>query len=495
MTAVKKVTKNSIYLIIANISNKLILFVLFMLMVRYLGETLFGKYSFAVTFVGLFAILSDLSMGNLISREVIKDKEHLSKYFFNVLIIKVVLSLIAFMMIAATINMTDYPWDTKLAVYILGIYVLFNTALISFITPIFRAFENMEYEAFTSISQNIVTLLLGALVIYLNLGFIPLMAVFTIGSLLGFALGTSLIIMRYRVKMTGLDLNFSIGFVRSLSPFALDAVMVTLYSSIDRLLLSVMKGDAEVGYYSGVRTLVCVFLILPGAFNGAIFPMMVRSFNKDPAIFRVLYKKSFKYLFMLALPIAVGTTILASGIVVLLLGQNFAASAIILQVLIWSLIFMFMNTVTGNVFCAIDKQMVGSLLAGALVVINLSLNLLLIPYIGGIGAAIAAVCTEGIGFAYAYYYFSKRLQIIPLQGAILKPCIASAIMGACVFMLMMAGVNVLLIIITGAIVYALAILLIKGLESDDIELIEQVIGKDNIKKIPFMTGALRDMAR
>ncbi|HEY3423043.1 MAG TPA: flippase [Methanocellaceae archaeon] len=490
-TTVQNVTKNSVYLMIANISNKLILFVLFILMMRYLGDMFYGKYSFAVTFVGLFAVLIDLGMGSLIIREVTKDKESLSKYFFNVLTIKAALSLIAYALIVAAINLAGYPQDTRLAVYILGVYIVFSTTMVSFINPIFRAFEHMEYEAFTSITQNVLTVILGALVMYFNMGFIALMMAFMIGSLAGFVLGTSIIFIRYKVKMTGFDPGFYRVFLKSLSPFALGAIMVPIYASVDKVLLSMMRGDAAVGVYAGVRTLVSVLLMISGTFNGATFPVMTKSYVTNMARFKVLYEKSFKYLFMVSLPIAVGTTILANNIAMLVLGDQFTGATVILQVVVWILIFSFLNNMTGNVFTAMNKQIIGSLIAGALVIVNVSMNLLLIPSLGGTGTAIAAVATEAVGFAFSYYYISRHLYRIPLAGVIAKPCVASAVMGACVFALNLAGVNLILNICAGIVIYALAILLIKGLANDDIALISQMIGKDRLKKIPFMAALSR----
>lgn len=497
-SSVHKITKNSFYLAIANISNKLILSILFMIMVRYLGDVFFGKYSFAITLVSLFAILSDLGMGTLISREITRDKESLSKYFVNVTAIKLAMSILSYALVVVAINSMDYPADTKLAVYILGIYALANATIISFINPIFRAFENMEYEALVGILQNVITFALGALVMYFNLGFTTLMAVFVAGSLIGLLSGVLIVFKKYTIRGTALSLHFSLHFLRSLSPFAMNAVLVCIYVNIDKILLSILRGDAAVGLYSSVKTLVSVMLILSGAFNGAIFPAMVKAFVSNMDTLRYLYEKSFKYLFMISLPIAVGTTLLADGIITLVLGDGFAGAAAMLQVLVWMLIFMFLNNMTGNMFCSIDKQVVGSTLAGVLVVINVMLNLLLIPPLGGVGTAIAAVATEGAGFLYSLYYLSRHLHKIPLTNIMLRPLIASAVMGAFVYAVNMLGLNVLVTIFIGMLAYTVSIIVIGGLNADDIYLLGQVVGKERLKRAPAgknVMGMIRHFAR
>jgi O-antigen/teichoic acid export membrane protein len=496
--SVHKITKNSFYLAIANISNKLILSILFMIMVRYLGDVFFGKYSFAITLVTLFAIISDLGMGTLISREITRDKESLSKYFVNVTAIKLATSLLAYALIIIAINFLDYPADTKFAVYILGLYALANTAIISFIDPIFRAFENMEYEALVGIVQNILTLALGALVMYLNLGFMVLMTVFVVGSLVGLATGVFIVFKKYTIRRAALNLRFSLQFMGSLSAFAMNAILVTLYANIDKILLSMLRGDAVVGLYSSVKTLVNVMLILSGAYNGAIFPAMVKAYVSNMDTLKYLYEKSFKYLFMISLPIAVGTTLLANGIVALLLGNDFTGAAAMLQILVWMLIFMYLNNMTGNMFCSINKQIVGSTLAGVLVVINITLNLLLIPFLGGIGTAVAAVVTEGLGFLYSLYYMSRHLHKIQLKETIFKPVAASAVMGAFVYAANLLWPNVLVSVFIGMLVYTASIIVIGGLSSDDLYLLGQVVGTERIKRAPAgksMIGMIRYFTR
>ena len=478
MTTVQTIAKNTSWLVIADIANKLLLFVLFVFMTRYLGDVGFGKYSFAVTFTMLFAILSDLGMGGLLTREVARDKTSADKYFGNVSLIKTILSLIVYVLIVITINLMNYPSDTRLAVYILGFYVLFDSFTLNFFCPIYRAFEKMEYEALVHVIKNFITVALGLLAIYLDLGFIALISAFLIGSIFGFVVGLSMVIKRFTKPKIEIDFAFWSEFMKKALPFAMGAIFVPIYFNIDKVMLSVMKGDAVVGWYSGATTLVYALLIIPSAFNGSIFPIMSRWYITDKKnSLKVLYEKSFKYLLMLALPIAVGTTILADRIVLLILGEEFVNSIIVLQILVWVLVFMFLNNLIGGVLGAINKQMVGAAFAGVAALLNIILNLLLIPEFGGVGAAVATVATEGVGFIYICHYVSTHMHKISAHRVIVKPLFASLIMGV-FLMLPLKDVNLVLIILSATLIYALSILLIKGFIKEDLNLIRQLIGDE-----------------
>ena len=485
MTTVQTIAKNTSWLVIADIANKLLLFVLFIFMARYLGDVGFGKYSFAVTFAGLFAILSDLGMGGLLTREVARDKNSVGKYFGNVSLIKTLLSVIVYVLIVITINLMNYPADTKLAVYILGFYVLFDSFTLNFFCPIYRAFEKMEYEALVKVIKNFIIVALGLLVIYLDLGFVALVSAFLVGSIFGFVVGLLVVAKRFTKPKIEIDFEFCKEFVNKALPFAMAGIFVPIYFNIDKVMLSVMKGDAAVGWYSGATTLVYALLIIPSAFNGSIFPIMSRWYITDKNSLKVLYEKSFKYLLMLALPIAVGTTILADRIVLLVLGEEFVNSIIVLQILVWVLVFMFLNNLIGSVLGAINKQMVGATFAGVAALLNILLNLLLIPEFGGVGAAIATIATEGVGFICICHYVSTHMYKISAHRVVVKPLVASLVMGL-FLVLTFKDVNLVLIVFSAILIYVISTLFIKGFTKEDLHLIRQLIGDERWRKIPII---------
>jgi O-antigen/teichoic acid export membrane protein len=146
MNTVQRIAKNTAALFAAQFVVAILGLVLSIFIARNLGDVIFGKYSFALAFVAIFAVFSDLGYNTLLIREVARDKSQASKYLNNVISMRALLSLVLFALIAVTINLMGYPADTKNVVYLFGIYTL----LVSFSAVFkvtFRAFERMEYEA------------------------------------------------------------------------------------------------------------------------------------------------------------------------------------------------------------------------------------------------------------------------------------------------------------------------------------------------------------
>jgi len=471
MTTAKTIAKNTSWLIIADLSSKILLFILFVFMARYLGDVGFGKYSFAATFTMLFAILGDLGMGGLLIREVARDKTSADKYFSNVSFIKAILSLIVYILIIITINLMKYPSDTTLAVYILGFYVLFDSFTLNFFCPIYRAFEKMKYEALVRVVKNFIIVGLGLLVIYLDLGFVALISTFLIGSISGFVLGLSIVIIHFTKPKIEIDFEFLKEFMKKALPFAMAAIFVPVYFNIDKIMLSIMKGDAEVGWYSGATILVYALLIIPCAFNSSIFPIMSRWHVTDKKSLKSIYETSFKYLLMLALPIAVGMSILADRIVPLVLGEDFVNSIVVLQILVWVLVFMFLNNLMMGTLGATNRLMRGSMLAGILALLNIILNLFFIPKFGHVGAAITTIITEGAEFLLLTYYISTYIGSIPIN-IVVKLLTSSFTMG--LFLLYFDKLNIFISIPLAGIIYFTIIIITGGLTNKDYQFVKQI---------------------
>ena len=96
MNTVRTIAKNTSLLALSNIISAVLVFFLMVYIARYLGEIEFGKYSFAISFTGLFAILVDLGMYNYTIREIARNKELVNKFLSNVLFIKIILSILTF---------------------------------------------------------------------------------------------------------------------------------------------------------------------------------------------------------------------------------------------------------------------------------------------------------------------------------------------------------------------------------------------------------------
>ena len=472
MNTVQRIAKNTAALFAAQFVVSILGLALSIFIARSLGAVIFGKYSFALAFTAIFVVFSDLGYNTLLIREVARDKSQASKYLNNVLCMRALLSLVIFALIVITINLMGYPSDTKNVVYLFGIYTLIVSFSAVFKVT-FRAFEKMEYEAGITIFTNIIRVSLGLLVLFLGYGLIELALVFLFSGVFDVLFSFLVCERRFVKPRIEVDLKFWKQSIKIAIPLSAMTVFVLIYVKIDILMLSVMKGDAVVGWYAAAYGLVLALKPFAQWFRQALLPLTSNYYITSKSSLELAYEKSFKYLLIVGLPLAVGITLLADRFILLFYGQAFENSIIVLQILAWDVLLIYTYGPLGTTLVAIDKQNQLAVATGLSALINVILNLILIPPFSYVGAAVATIITETALFGMYFYFVSKYLYRLPLHKLIVSPVISCTAMA--IFIHFCNEINLALVIIAASVIYFVVLYLSKGLSSEDIELLKQLI--------------------
>lgn len=476
MSDVQRVAKNTFALFIMQIVASILSFLLGIFIARNLGDIGLGKYSFAYTFVFFFAIFLDLGYNMLLIRDVSRDKSKVNKYVSNLLSFRLISSLIVFLFIILIINLMGYPSDTKNIVYLFAFYIILDS--FSYIYKMtFRAFERMEYEAAISISSNILRVSLALVVIFLGYGLIVVGLVFIFSSIFDFLISTIICEKKFVKSITEFDFSFFKSTIKIALPLVMISIFSTIFVSADTVMLSILKGDAVVGWYNAAYNLVLGLRIIPQLFVSALFPTLSYYYVTSRKSLKVVYEKYFRYLLILGLPIALGATLLSEKIILFIYGSEFMNSIIALQILSWDILLIFLYTILGCFLVAIDRQndMVIAILVTA--IINVIINIILIPHYSYIGAAAATVASETILLGYYFYLVSKYIVVLPIHKILVKPFIALIVMA--IFLLFFSWLGFFIIVIFSIIVYFSTLYLIRGISKDDVALIKEIIKFQN----------------
>ena len=150
-----------------------------------------------------------------------------------------------------------------------------------------------------------------------------------------------------------------------------------------------------------------------------------------------------------------------------------------MQILTWAVAAVYLNTFLHNILVTIDKQMVSMGVAALAAALNVALNLLLIPWLGYPGAAVASVISNVLVLGLAFVYLQKRLQRINLLVLTAKPLLAALVMGGVAFildrLLSASAVNLFVIIALAIVLYILLIHLLKVFDSEEKRLIRSAL--------------------
>jgi O-antigen/teichoic acid export membrane protein len=467
---------------LAQIASYLLVFFYGIYMARYLGAAGFGILSFAIAFTGIFAVVGDLGLSTLTTREVARDKSLAPKYVANVTLLKVILAVVTFGLIALTINLMDYPAETIRVVYLLALSVIL-AAFTQMFYSLFQAFERMEFQAIGQMLN--AALMLGGVILAIKLGFgiIRFAYLYVITSAV--ALIYSFAVMKLKFsspasasanKALEFDWRFWKLTIKEALPFAVTTIFITLFYWISSVMLSSMKGDAVVGWYNAAYRLVLALLFIPSAWFSAIFPVMSKFYVTSRDSLRFSFERSFKYLTILGIPIGVGTTLLAQRFILAIFGAEYANSILALQILVWSSVFIFMTNSLGNLFNALNRQIIVTKIAGILCVANVVLNLILIPRYGLIGASVTTLFTEFLSLALhliwgrkiGYSLFNRNSS-----GIVAKVLISSAAMG--IFIVYFHNLKLQALVPLAALLYFVILYIIRGIDKEDRNLIRVVV--------------------
>lgn len=475
MNAIQTIAKNTGALTLMHIVTMGLGLIFTVSLARCFGDIAFGKYSFALAFTALFAVLMDLGFNSLTIREVARDKTLARKYMGNILIIKLFLSIIFFVLVVTAVNLMHYPSDTKIIVYIFGASTVLNS-FGGLFRAIFHAFEKMEYDSLLTIIQQVVVVSLGLTLLFLGYNLIPVVSVFLLGSIINVVFSLIVTVKKFAKPEFEVDFAFWKRTIITAIPFSLTTVFISIFDKIDIVMLSMMIGDAPVGWYSAAYRLVAALLFIPGVFLGAIYPVLSKFYVSSANSLEITYEKSFRYLFIIAFPIGVGTMLLADKIILLIYGDGFIHSIIALRILIWMFVLSCASWLLSVVLLSINRQAILALFTGIGAIFNVVSNLFVIPRMSYVGASITTIATESILFILLFYVISKYLHRLPLFKITMKPAIAGIIMGITIYYI--GNVNLFMIVMVASAVYFAVLAVIGEITKEDLQLIKRIVGRD-----------------
>lgn len=476
MSVVKSLAKNTFFLLVSRFITSIVGFVLLIYITRYLGEVEFGKYSFAMSFTALFEIFADIGISQLIIRELSRNKELISEYIINITTIKLLSSVFMLFLIMLVINVMDYPDDTKYVVYIFGIY----TVLLSFMKvfmAIFQAFEKMEYVAVVDSIERIAALSLTYIIFSRGYGLIELSYVYVAAGLIGTVVSIVIILVKFPKPQFRISKSLCKKLTYHSIPFGLNILFGIIFFKIDSVMLSMMKGDAAVGIYSAAyNPLLSLTGLISGIIVTGVYPVMSRLFITSKENLKTIILYFSKYTAIIGFPISIGCCVLAKQFIHLFYVDQYSNSVIAFQILALFIPIRLVSSLTATVLSSINKQKLRTTCTCVSCLMNIALNLLLIPYLSYIGTSISTVLSELFLNSVSVYFIDKYYEKLKLNSHFVKPFLASLIMGGFVFYF--KEMNIVLLITLSGFFYFFVLISIGTFTKEEAKIFKQLIKRE-----------------
>ena len=405
------VTQNTSFLTTASIVQKIISFVYFTFVARLIGVENTGVYFFAITFTTIFIVVADFGMGSILTREAARFPEESGRYLNIAFWSKVMFGLGAYLLAVFFINFFDYSTLTKQLVYLSGVTMFFDNLAAAFYS-VLRARKNLIYESIAMVMAQGTTLLIGSAALFFHAPLYWLILAYTIPSFINVFHGAYFLKRAYGLWV-GWHFDTAIFKIfLSLSwPFALAGIISRLYSYSDSILMSKMLTATELGYWSVPYKMTFAFQFLPVAVSTSIYPVMSNLYLNQKEKIGDLFLKSWRYLFAIVFPLTFGLGVLAKPVIVTLYKVQYLPAVPVLQILLVSLIFGFLSFITGATLNATNRQSTQTALLFVVLVVNIISNLILLPKLGIMGAALSALLSNIILCCGGYWFSKKEIMI------------------------------------------------------------------------------------
>jgi O-antigen/teichoic acid export membrane protein len=239
--------------------------------------------------------------------------------------------------------------------------------------------------------------------------------------------------------------------------------------------------EKEVGFYGAAIRLMNMGKLGLSCYVVAIQPVIFKLYKSSKIGFAKICEESNRYLLILLVPIALGTTLLSDRFVLLVFKSEFLPAGYALGIIIWVLVFSSENLIFANALVASNNQkinLIGNIIS---MISNICLNLLLIPKLGFIGASIASVLSSIVLFIFQYHYISKYLFKVNIFNQFKKPFVAAAFMGAGI--MLFREMNLLFVILFSTIIYFTILVLLNTFTNKDMGLLRELVkgeGPENL---------------
>ncbi len=442
---------------------------------RYLGPERYGIISFALAFTSIFGVFTDLGLNTLTVREVARNKNLADKYLGNLLLLKSILVILAVFVIVVAINLMDHDKSTIEVVYLISLSIVI-AAFTGVFNSFFQAFERIEYVSIGSLLSSVFMLLGAFYAINRGFGLLGFACIYIFSSIMVFAY--TLFISKRSLLTNGLKIDLGMVWptIVEALPFGLTSLSGMIYTYTDSIILSSLQGNEVVGWYNASYRLVLMLLFIPNVINIVIFPVMSRFFTSSPSFMKLLYGKYLKFMLILCIPMGIGTTLIADKIIMFVFGVAFAKSIIALQILVWTIVLTFAGAAFVKLLESTNRQRIITKISLICVVVNVLLNLLLIPKFSYVGSSIATVVTELV-LVSSVIVFTYRLSYgIPrsiIKDYLIRILFSSLIMS--VSILYLQKFHLIILILSAGFVYFVTLYLVHGIDREDMMLMRHAI--------------------
>lgn len=421
MSSTKKALNSTVWLFSEKIGTLVISFIISVFLARYLAPESFGKLNYLISVMALLAPFTTLGLNALLTKEIVNGVPQfkvLSTAFTMRIFGGLIGAVLSVIMVLLFFSEGNSLIHSKWLIFA----AIFNIPTAFYVIEFFFQSEvEPKYLSFVRMSSLILISLAKIIALYYGFGIqyfyiIIFMEVF-IRSFL-FAFCYLFYNKKYKKKVTLRDVDFDFRYGLNLLNqskwLIMSGFMSIVYLKIDQVMIGNYIGATEVGVYAVASKLSEVWYFFPIALVSSFFPKLLKSRKSSTE-----YHHNLTYLcgvlLWMAIVLAVCVSLVSDTLIHLAYGEKYSGSAAILNIHIWAGCFIFMRALLSKWLIAEGLLKFSLLTHGIGALVNIILNVYLIPTFGGIGAAYATLVSYALSSYFVLWFHNKTIPMAKIM--------------------------------------------------------------------------------
>ncbi len=409
--ASRSVAKNTMLLTVGLLTGRALGVFLIRKMTPILGTDGMGIWGAAIDISAILQVITNFGLGTLLTREITRARGMTWPLFWNTLRIRWVIALLSYgLLLLYVFSAEDFGDLARRATLIMGIAIFIEGTSMA-CDAVLQAHEKVQYQSLGQIISAVVYFALGWMWLEAGHGLMGIIWANLISRVVRLAVMAPLMFWRtgpWRLRdpegaaVPDLRWMVKLGF-----PLFLATTFGIIYNKVDTVMLRQMVGNSSAGIYVLGHRALDMMMILPNIFGTALFPAMTRYGLKTSTDAIRLGERSLRLMITVMFPFTLLLTFTAGPIIHWFdSGPAFADSVTVLMIVIWALPLQAANIIFNRLLITADKERAFIVIGLFSMMVNVTLNTLLIPRYGYFGASVATIISMTTSFLLHLRYLS-----------------------------------------------------------------------------------------
>jgi len=369
-----------------------LMFLLYIALARVLGPEQYGIFSAAVALGGILAHLIQFGFPTLLTREIAANPREGVKSTGTFLLLEFINFLPVFLILFPLARFLGFSDDGIFICYLVIFSELFRAFKMT-LRGVLRGNYWFSIETATLALERLFSVLIVGSILVLTKNLIWVVSAIVFVRLVDI-IGLSLYLKEKIDTRFSLDFDTIFNSLRVALPFAASTLLWVLYYQVDIVMLQMLVSADEAGLYGASYRLMEIFATLPKVIFSVGFIKVVKSYSSNPQGLPKEIYKSTSLLLVFVLPLLIIAGFIQSSLLSIIYGEAFLSATTSLSILLPTVSIVMLGEVSNQVLVATGREKQVMLILFGTVVFNLVANMILIPYLGASGAAIATLSSE-----------------------------------------------------------------------------------------------------